>query len=722
MVEDVIKVQEQFYILAGSSLADDRTRVLKNGETFAVFDRFGDIQGIGLSRQGLFHEGTRYLSRCVLRLNEERPLLLSSGIKEDNAVLTVDLSNPDTSVDGQVVVARGTLHLLRSKFLWKGACYETVRLRNYGLTPLDVRFSVRFDADFADIFEVRGLARARRGRRLEDRVEDGAILMSYEGLDRVVRRTRITATPAPAETKPSLMRFFAHLEAQQEAEYSIAVACECSERGSVATGYNEALAEANTELSALRARDCDLYTANEQFNDFVNRSASDLHMMITQTTDMLYPYAGVPWFSAVFGRDGLITAFQYLWVNPVIAEGVLKYLAKTQAAAEDPAQDAEPGKILHEQRSGEMAEMGEHPFKRYYGTVDATPLFVMLAAAYYKRTGDLELIRSIWPNIERALRWMDTYGDRDGDGFIEYSRRSETGLVQQGWKDSQDSVFHADGRMAEPPIALCEVQAYAFAAKEGAAALAAALGDKTRAEELAREAVDLRDAFDAAFWDERLSMYVLALDGEKRQCKVRASNAGHCLFARVARTDRAAPLADALLASDMFSGWGVRTLSMHEARYNPMSYHNGSVWPHDNSLIAYGLGRYGFQELAGRIMTGLFDAALFIDQHRLPELFCGFGRRTGEGPTLYPVACSPQAWAAGSAFLLLQACLGLEIDAVERQVRFQHAWLPEFLPVLELRNLCIGDARVDLRLERHPYSVGITVLGRKGKIDILSVK
>jgi glycogen debranching enzyme len=720
MPEPGTKVQEQYYIVAAESVTDDRTRVLKHNETFAVFDRFGDIQAAGMGEHGIFHEGTRYLSRSVFQFDGKRPVLLSSAIREDNALLAVDLTNADRTQDGEVRVPRGTLHIYRAKFLWNATCYEALRIRNYGLAPVEFACTFFFDADFADIFEVRGLRRKRRGVRHEDRVEEGAILLSYEGLDGVLRRTRIKANPAPDEITPGSMQFRAMLEAQQELEVSIAVSCHLGRAREAVLGYDAALLESDREMDERRAASSHVYTANSQFNDWVNRSASDLNMMITSTPELFYPYAGVPWFSTVFGRDGIIAALQYLWVNPRVARGVLAFLASTQAYTEIPEQDAEPGKILHERRGGEMAALGEHPFRGYYGSVDATPLFVLLAAEYYQRTGDLDFIHSIWVNIERALDWMETYGDADGDGYIEYSRRSTSGLVQQGWKDSQDSVFHADGRLAEPPIALCEVQAYAFAARRGAAKLALALGHQRRADELARHAGLLERQFERDFWSDELGTYILALDGRKERCMVRASNAGHCLFAGIASPSHAEKVAGVLLESDSYSGFGIRTIAAGEARYNPMSYHNGSVWPHDNSLIAYGFMRYGLRECAAKVLSGMFDAALFMDQHRLPELFCGFGRRPGEGPTRYPVACSPQAWASGAAFLTIQACLGLSIDGREKQVRFEHAYLPEFLPELELRGLSIGEACVDLHLERHQFSVGITVLKRKGRIDVLS--
>jgi glycogen debranching enzyme len=502
----------------------------------------------------------------------------------------------------------------------------------------------------------------------------------------------------------------------------LSVACEIEGRAPDVLTFERAGEAALDTHTAARSRGAQLYTSNEGVNDWLNRSGSDLQMMITRTDTGLYPYAGVPWFSTPFGRDGIITAFEVLWADPEVARGVLTFLAATQAESVSDRSDAEPGKILHEMRGGEMAALGEVPFARYYGTVDATPLFVMLAEAYYERTADLGFVRALWPSIVRALDWVRGYGDRDGDGFVEYARRSAQGLVQQGWKDSNDSVFHADGSPAEPPIALCEVQGYVYGAWQGAAKLARLLGEDRYADECASRASRLRDAFDEAFWCDDLGTYALALDGAKRPCRVRTSNAGHCLFTGIARRERAAAVAAALLDEDGFSGWGVRTVSARESRYNPMSYHNGSVWPHDNALIAAGFARYGLQDAVLRLFSGLFDMSLAVDLHRLPELVCGFHRRAGEAPTLYPVACAPQAWAAGAVSLLLQSAVGLTIDAPEMRVAFGRAVLPGWLNWARIQGLRVGDAMVDLLLERHEHDLGVRVLRRQGRVDVVVVK
>ncbi len=472
---------QQYYIAAKSSPADDRAKVLKYGRMFSVFDHLGDMETSGLGEQGLFFQGTRHLSRFKLCLWDASPLLLSSAIKANNFLFTANLSNLDVSLDDRVAIPRGTLHLQRSKFLWRDVSYEEFAFINYGLSALSVPFSLEFEADFADIFEVRGMHRLKRGQTLQDRIERNMVDLSYEGLDGKIRRTCLHSDPAPKHISPEEMRFELHLNPGDKAHFHIAIACD-SETDHRLVAYSEAIISARNEQKTTASMLPAISSSNSRLTDWLQRSAADIEMMIIGNPETDYPYAGVPWFSTVFGRDGIITALQTLWLCPRIARGVLQYLAQTQATEFNPAMEAEPGKILHETRSGEMATLGEVPFGRYYGTIDATPLFIVLAGAYYERSGDLERLRSLWPHIDLALQWIDKFGDMDGDGFVEYARRSGNGLVQQGWKDSNDSVFHADGSMAEAPIALCEVQGYVYAAKQAAARMSCALGDKARSE------------------------------------------------------------------------------------------------------------------------------------------------------------------------------------------------------------------------------------------------
>lgn len=685
---------------------------------FAVFDRYGDIEPLGMGEQGIFFQGTRFLSELGLSLWNVRPLLLSSTVKSDNFVFTADLANVDVSDGHDLIVERGTIHVLRSKFLWRDVCYEEFQIVNYGLTPVDIPFHLAIGADFADIFEVRGTRREKRGRRLDDRIDGNSILLSYEGLDKVVRQTCIQSHPEPVQISSSGLRFEISLRPKQSVVLQLVISCN-PQLSEPSIGYTRAMVAAESEMKAASASLCNISSSNDRFNRWLRRSTADVEMMTLGNPEHDYPYAGVPWFSTIFGRDGIITALEMLWVNPRIAKGVLQFLASTQATEINPEVEAEPGKILHEMRRGEMAALGEVPFARYYGTVDATPLFVMLGGAYYDCTGDRDFIQSLWPHIDLALQWIDNFGDVDGDGFVEYARHGSKGLIQQGWKDSHDSIFHADGTLADAPIALCEVQGYVYAAKRAAARISRILGDGQRESVLEAEATELQQKFEEAFWCDDLSTYALALDGHKKACRVRASNAGHCLFTKIASPDKAQLVAHTLLSRDFFTGWGVRTVGSDEARYNPLSYHNGSVWPHDNALIASGVAKYGQRELAGQILMGLLDASSAVDLHRLPELFCGLDRRGGEGPTLYPVACSPQAWAAGAVFLLLEACLGLSINGCKKQVVFDRPYLPEGIPQLWIRNLRIENDRADVLLERQAGAVRIEVLEQQGDIQVV---
>ncbi|MGH8728856.1 MAG: amylo-alpha-1,6-glucosidase [Burkholderiales bacterium] len=699
-------------MLASSARADDRPRVLKHADTFALFDRHGDVRRG--SEQGLFHQGTRHLSRAELRIDGRRPLLLNSSVREDNSLLAVDLTNPDFTSDHKLIIARGALHLFRGKTIWRGTCHEHLRLTNYDASAVAVTLSFEFEADFADIFEVRGWARVRRGRALAVEKSERRIVLGYEGLDQIVRRSVIDFSRDPDTIDGASASFAFSLPPGSHAELFVDIVCE--EEAKPRFRYGDALSAHEKSARDMLERGCGLHTSNERFNAWLSRSRADLHMLVSETESGPYPYAGVPWFSTAFGRDGIIAALEYLWVDPGLAKGVLTFLAANQAKSENAAQDSQPGKILHETRKGELVNLNEIPFGCYYGSVDATPLFVMLAGAYFEQTHDRELIERLWPNIKLALKWIHEYGDADRDGFVEYSRASERGLAQQGWKDSEDSVFHADGAAAAGPIALAEVQGYVYQAQLAGARLAKDLNEIDFAEELNARAMALKDAFNHAFWSDEIGTFALALDGEKRRCCVATSNAGHALLCGIAEEDFARHAAKTLMNEAAFSGWGIRTVSQNQANYNPMAYHNGSVWPHDNALVAMGLARYGFKTSVEKILTAMFEASTFIELNRLPELICGFSRRTGEGPTLYPVACSPQAWSAAAVFYLLQACLGLSVTS--KSVAFRLPTLPPFLDWLTIKNLRAGDSYMDLLLRRHDEDVTVNVLRRRGDASI----
>jgi glycogen debranching enzyme len=710
----------QYYIATTSSPADYLARVLKYGKMFFVFDRLGDVQTSGLGEEGLFYDGMRHLSALSLKLWNARPLLLSSTVATNNFLFTADLANLDVFSDGEMVIHRGTLHLVRTRFLWRDSCFEKLLFVNHGLENLEVPVRVEFDADFTDIFEVRGTGRERKGRQLPEQIDGNSVVLSYEGLDRVVRQTRVRTDAKAVKSYESGLEFEVALRPKERATVEVEICCGTdAPRSSV--GYTEALSSARFELAEMSRAFPQITSSNSRFSDWIARSVSDLQMMIAGNPERNYPYAGVPWFSTVFGRDGIITALQTLWLNPSIAKGVLEFLAASQAEETDFVADSEPGKILHEMRRSEMAMLGEVPFGRYYGSVDATPLFIMLAGAYFERTADRPFLEKLWPHVQRALTWIDRFGDVDGDGFVEYARQSHKGLVQQGWKDSNDSVFHADGKVAEPPIALCEVQGYVYAAKLAAARLSRVLGDLNVCCQLEVEAESLRTQFEEKFWCSDLGTYALALDGRKRPCRVRASNAGHCLYTGIVSPERARHVAEALMSPESFTGWGIRTVANTESRYNPLSYHNGSIWPHDNSVIANGMAKYGSKKMAGELLLALLDLSSEVELHRLPELFCGLKRRPNEGPTLYPVACSPQAWAAAAPFLILEGCLGISVQADRGRIVFNRPFLPEGIPQLSIRGLGCGKVAVDLLLERRNDSVLVHLENKQEDIEIVTI-
>jgi glycogen debranching enzyme len=708
--------ESPFYIPMTGPAARPR-RSLKNDDTFIVLDSHGDIGASAGGPDGLFNCDTRYLARLEFLLDDLQPLLLGSNLRDDNSVLTVDLTNPDTYRDGRIIVQKDMLHIVRTIFLWRGTAYQRIGIQNHGDRAASFDLTLLFDNDFADLFEVRGERRPRRGVGSGKLLGPADVLLEYNGLDGKWRGTALHFDPRPTRLSVNVATYHLDLAPRQVSSLFVAASCNKPATFKPARFFRGLLAH-RREMRGLTAGAASIETSNNIFNEVLCQSMADLNMLMTNTPQGRYPYAGIPWYSTTFGRDGIITAMQMLWIDPRVARGVLKRLAFYQAKTFDPLADAEPGKILHEMRGGEMAALREVPFAQYYGSVDATPLFVLLAGLYVERTGDRETLAELWPSIEAALGWINGPGDPDRDGFVEYRRASEQGLANQGWKDSYDAIFHADGRLAEGYIALAEVQGYVYAAKRLAARCASRLGKSEMAEELEIEARQLAERFEEAFWCDELGTYALALDGAKEPCRVRTSNAGQLLFSGMVREDRARMVAADLMRSHFFSGWGIRTVARGEARYNPMSYHNGSIWPHDNALIALGFARYGLKHSAAHLFKGLFDASTYMDLRRLPELFCGFQREKRRGPTLYPVACAPQAWASATPFTLLEAALGLEFDAQRGEIRLRNPRLPAFLNEVVLRDLQLGPSSVDLRVRRHGEEVSLEVLRTRGQIQV----
>jgi len=718
MPTERIRIGQDYYLLAAAIPTRGHRLVLNHGDSFAILNEVGDVPLVGFEPFGLFCGGTRFLDRFELRVNGGFPMLLSAALTDDGIEHVTYVTNCDERSDGELVVERDSVAIERRKVLVDGALFETLHVHNFAARSLDVVLTVLFTADFSDVFELRGIRREARGRRLPTRVEGRRVAGGYVGLDEVERTLELWFEPEAWTVSSETAELALRLPPGGEARAAVTVRCCAGEQAPLASDAAAAVALVRGEREATTNRFAGVVSRNDRFEEWLSTSRGDLALLCAERPTGQYPYAGIPWFATVFGRDGIITALETLAFAPFMAAGVLRTLASLQGRVSDDGRDEAPGKILHELRLGEMAALGEIPFGRYYGSVDATPLFLVLLAAYAERTADLELVRELWPAALAALEWVRRH--TDARGYLAYQRRTPTGLLNQGWKDSHDSISHASGALAEPPIALCEVQAYVYAALAGMAGLARRLGDEPSAEAWTRDAASLRRRFGRDFWLEDEGVFALALDGDGQPCRVVASNAGHCLLGGIAEPEQAGRVVARLMRDDCFGGWGIRTLSSGARRYNPMSYHNGSVWPHDNALVAAGFARYGYGGRAAELLDGLLDAGQRLDDARLPELFCGFPRSGRQHPVPYPVACRPQAWAAGSAFLLLQAVLGLSIDAWKRQVTFSRTCLPATLDHLEIRDLRVGDAGIDVVIERgRAGAAALEVTGRYGDLEVI---
>ena len=664
---------------------------LKEGDLFVVCNALGDIHGLG---DGLFFNDTRHLSRLLLRLDGALPALLSTAVSRDNVVFTAHLTNRPLAPLGHASTPEGVVHIERKRLLFEGRLYERLLCSNYGEAEAVLPLNFSFAADFRDMFEVRGQTRPVRGRLEEPAIETAAVAFRYHGLDGVARRSVL----AFSETPERLGATEAVIQLAVPAGGQRAIYLEAGPAAAPAPSaerYRRASLMAKAAMRGRLRRGARVRTTGRLFDSLIEKSRADLALLTTDLPSGPYPYAGIPWFSTTFGRDAIITALQMLWLDPALAKGVLRFLAHTQALDYSTFADAAPGKILHEARRGEMAALGEVPFARYYGGVDTTCLFVALAAAYAHRTGDLSLVEELWPSLLAAVGWMDSFEVSDPLGLIRYARGADTGLLNQGWKDSHDSIFHADGRFPDGPIALVEVQGYAFSAYRGMAWLAGVRGRDDLAETWRKRAERLRRTVEERFWMEDQGFYGIALDGHDELCRVRASNAGHLLFVGLPSLERGRMVAARLMGSDFANGWGLRTLAEGQARYNPMSYHDGSVWPHDTAVCAAGFRRYGAADSVRRLFAALFETADRFEM-RLPELFCGFPRMGGEPPVAYPVACLPQAWAAASVFGLLQACLGLTVDGWRRELHLRSPRLPVGISEVRLEGITVGESAVDL--------------------------
>ncbi len=726
-------------------------QVLKHANRYLLTDSFGDIHpdSRGL---GLYQGDTRIVSCSVLRVGGIRPVLLQTSVGA-NYRGGIQMTNPsaDRNPDAKVhpfdeLVGR-TVGISRERLMGSEAVSERVRIVNHGSTPADVPVDIELGSDGADIFEVRGYPRRGRGRMLPLAVNDRRVTFRYVGLDDIERSTHLAfSDPAEAvEGIDDLPPELADTGASVRLRWTLSLGpgetrqlqwtTWCTVRPAQPGGGDAPAVDADVlfpppprvsadegaaAYHAWERGTASVVSDHELFNLVVKRTVSDLRLLVNDGPgpDQRYVSAGVPWFATLFGRDSLISAMQALAFRPQIAVEILDVLATYQATEDDAFRDAEPGKILHELRTGEMAHSGELPHTPYYGSVDSTPLWLILFAATFDWTGDRGLVDRLWPNALAALDWIDTYGDRDGDGFIEYERRSERGLLNQGWKDSSDAIRDRTGREAVPPIALAEVQGYVFDAKRRMAGLARVRGEADLATRLESEAQELATRFEAAFWMEDRRFYAMALDGDKRQADAIASNVGHCLWSGIVKPERARDVVEHLLQPSMFSGWGIRTFAADQPGYNPIGYHTGTVWPHDTSIIAAGFKRYGFDDASNRLVSHMMEAAQGFQDYRLPELFCGFDRTDAHTPVPYPVACSPQAWAAGSSFLFLETMLGLRAHADRGELELLHPHLPDWLGKVTLTDLRVGDASVDLLFHRWRGTTSAEVLRKVGDVAV----
>jgi glycogen debranching enzyme/CRP-like cAMP-binding protein len=676
--------------------------VIKEHNHFTLFDVRGDIpigNTIGL---GLYLGDTRHLSGYEVSLGRVQPVVLVSTAQNGYAA-EQQLTNRDLIVRRRTI-RKETLLISRERLAHDAGFDEVITVRNFNTFAVDVEVVIRFVADFADIFEVRGIERQRRGAHLQPLTTPESVTLRYDGLDKRQYATTLSFTPRPTQLTTSVVSYRESVAALGQLVVRVHVSAVATTDAPIAPERDEAVP---SEVQATRARQSyaawltettQITTDNEVFNAAIARSLSDLRLLINRLGDQWYFAAGIPWFATLFGRDSLITGLQTLAWNPNLAAGILRLLARYQGTKDDEWRDEEPGKILHEVRTGELARTGEIPHTPYYGSIDATPLFLILAVAYHDWTGDDALIRDLLPQIEAALSWCERYGDRDGDGYIEYARRSSKGLANQGWKDSGEGIMYRDGRFPRAPLALVEVQGYLFAALQGTAHLFQALGGDygARATELAARAATLRERFNRDFWMEEAQFYALGLDGAKEQIDAVTSNPGQALWGGIIEEGRAEAVVTRLLSDELFSGWGIRTLGRDNAAYNPLGYHLGTVWPHDNALIAAGMARYGFTDEANRILAALFDAAQYFPYARLPELFCGLARTDSGVPIGYPVACSPQAWAAGSLPFILAEILGLRPTAGGTVLTIDRPIIPAWLGTVRVQGLRVGGDRLDL--------------------------
>lgn len=695
---------------------------LIDGKTFLSTTFAGDIMPPGAPDAGFFHDDTRFLSRLELRVGGYRTVVLSSSTEQTFAS-QIELTTGRNTLRDSYEIPENTVHIRREQLLNSDILYDYLTFENFNFNELELVIELAYEADFMDVFQVRGVERQQLGHYYHPMVHRDSIVFHYRGRDAIARETLIHLSPEPEEVDGTTARWKLKLPPFKrfQIQTSITPLVEGKRSRAGRVDFSQSLRQRREAFAEWESHSTHFESSNRIFDQMLATSIGDFHALQIPEGKEHIIAAGIPWFATMFGRDSIIAAYQSLLLNPKLADETLRVLARYQGKENDDWRDEQPGKILHEYREGEMTRAREMPFGPYYGSVDSTPLWLILLSEAFNWTADERLVKDMLPHAHGALEWIDNYGDLDGDGFVEYLRRSPRGLVNQGWKDSWDANMHRDGEVAKPPVALCEIQGYVYEAKYRMASLMRSFGEIRAADKLKKDAGELAKRFEKSFWMPQRGFYAMALDRDKRQLQVISSNPGHLLFSRILPQERARTLAQRFMQPDMFSGWGLRTMSRDERVFNPLSYHRGSVWPHDNSIVAHGMALYEFREAALCVFTGLVQAALNFRDYRLPELFCGLQRREHDEPVQYPVSCSPQAWASGAVFLLLTSVLGIRPSAPRKELNIVNPILPDWLDYLNIRNLRVGGSRVGLDFTRRGNRTFCNVVDVEGDKLLVNV-
>ncbi|MBO1512501.1 amylo-alpha-1,6-glucosidase [Metabacillus bambusae] len=694
-------------------------RVIKENDLFLLTDDKGNIPENHSYGLGLYKKDTRFLSKLDLRINGEEPILLSSDASV-NYMASILLTNPHMEKDGELILWRESVEIQRTRFIYDELLYETIKVKNYFPKPVQFELSVYMDVDFSDMFIVRGFQNGEIGKRTGERIDGNSIAFQYAGADYVNRSTIVTwDTEAKSISQNGVVTFEFELNHAEEKEVTLIIQPQIGEsKNRRILSKKTALENLKTSYTSWEKETTTVKTDFAPLQKLVDRGISDLRVLLTDIGHGSFPVAGLPWFGVPFGRDSLIAALQMLAFNPEVAKGTLLTLAQYQGKNVDPWRDEQPGKIMHEIRYGELSTTNQIPFTPYYGTIDATPLFLILLTEYVKWTGDFDIVTRLEENINAALKWIDEFGDRDGDLFVEYHQEASKGFANQGWKDSGDSIVHRDGDYADSPIALSEVQGYVYQAKIGIASIFEQLHRHKQASKLRSQAEQLKKRFDEAFWMRDVNFYAIALDRDKKQVGTVTSNPGHVLFSGMLDMDKMEAVTDMLISPKMFSGYGIRTMGEGEAGYNPMSYHDGSIWPHDNSMILLGMSKARRQDAVNTVINGLIQAASYFEYDRLPELFCGYDQSIGKA-VKYPVACSPQAWAAGTPLVFIQTILGLFPNSLQKEIYLAPHLLDEMNELL-VENITIGDGHLSIYISRIENGLKIGVLKNTTGYELIS--